>query len=208
MKSLVSLLTSNKKKMSTAEVIKEEAMEKEAEVPEDGLMQYLHSPGLISDLLTIAETKRHLNRVTLLKIGLCFLGLCLFLSVGAGFVSRVVGFLYPAYESVKALHFENKNDEMRWLTYWVAFSFFHVLEFFSDILVWWIPFYWSAKTIFLMWCMAPISSNGATILYSFVIQPLYSKHHKDIDNAMDNAVKEAGEFLEKAAEKAKRMSVQ
>jgi receptor expression-enhancing protein 5/6 len=32
--------------------------------------------------------------------------------------------------------------------YWVVFSVFSVLEFFSDILVGWVPFYWLGKVCF------------------------------------------------------------
>eukprot|EP00092_Neocalanus_flemingeri_P011590 GFUD01012491.1.p1 GENE.GFUD01012491.1~~GFUD01012491.1.p1 ORF type:complete len:231 (-),score=77.61 GFUD01012491.1:171-863(-) len=168
----------------------------------------LHSPGIVSDLLAVGERRTGLDRIILVGVILAVSFLSLVIGFGAGLLSRVVGFLYPAYESVKALHFKEKDKEKRWLTYWVVFSFFHVLEFFSDHLVWWVPFYWLVKTIFFGWCMAPIGQNGSMVIYTLVIKPLYSKHHEDIDNVMDNAVKEAGELLEMAAEKARRISVQ
>ena len=149
-----------------------------------------------------------MNRVSLVGVILALMCLCVCFSLGGGLVCGVVGFMYPAYESVKALHFMDKEKEKRWLTYWVVFSFFHVLEFFSDHLVWWMPFYWLVKTIFLVWCMAPISQNGSMVIYTFIIKPLYSRHHENIDNVMDNAVREAGELLEMAAEKARRISEQ
>ena len=68
------------------------------------------------------------------------------------------------------------------------------------------PFYLLVKTIFLVWCMAPVSQNGSMVIYTFIIKPLYSRHHKDIDQVMDNATREAGELLEMAAMKAKRKS--
>merc|ERR1712183_1143225 len=117
-----------------------------------------------------------------------------------------IGFLYPAYESVKALHQAGRETEKRWLTYWVVFAFFHVLEFFSDHLVWWVPLYWLGKTIFLVWCMAPINQNGSAVMYSLVIKPLYVKYQGDIETVMDKAVNKAGGLFEKAAEKAKEVA--
>ena len=40
-------------------------------------------------------------------------------------------FAYPAYCSIKALETLNEQDDKKWLTYWVVFAFFSVLEFFA-----------------------------------------------------------------------------
>ena len=56
-----------------------------------------------------------------------------------------IGFVYPAYCSVRALESRSKDDDTKWLTYWVVFALFSVIEFFSDILVGWVPFYWLTK---------------------------------------------------------------
>ena len=47
--------------------------------------------------------------------------------------------------SIKALETSSKSDDTQWLMYWVVFSLFSVLEFFSDTLVGWVPFYWLIK---------------------------------------------------------------
>ena len=42
-----------------------------------------------------------------------------------------------------------KDDDTQWLVYWVVFAAFSVCEFFSDILVGWVPFYWFLKVRFI-----------------------------------------------------------
>ena len=42
-------------------------------------------------------------------------------------------FLYPAYWSIKALETSDVKDDRKWLTYWVVFAFFSVLEYFSGM---------------------------------------------------------------------------
>jgi hypothetical protein len=42
---------------------------------------------------------------------------------------------------IKAIESKEKDDDTKWLTYWVTYAFFSLLEFFSDIFLFWIPFY-------------------------------------------------------------------
>lgn len=53
--------------------------------------------------------------------------------------------LFLAITSINALESRDKNDDTKWLTYWVVFAFFSTIEFFSDIIFSWFPFYWLAK---------------------------------------------------------------
>jgi len=47
--------------------------------------------------------------------------------------------------SVKAIESTNKDDDTIWLTYWVVYSVFSLAEFFTDILLSWIPLYYFLK---------------------------------------------------------------
>ena len=49
--------------------------------------------------------------------------------------------------------------------------------------------------------MAPISSNGANVIYNRFIKPFVIKHQKDIDEALDEASSQASKVAGKAMEK-------
>ena len=53
-------------------------------------------------------------------------------------LANIVGFVYPAYCSIKALESTVKNDDTQWLTYWVVFAAFSVVEYFADFIAGWV----------------------------------------------------------------------
>ena len=112
---------------------------------------------------------------------------------GAALLCNAIGFLYPMYMSIKALETDEKDDDTQWLMYWVVFSFFSVIEFFTDILVGWIPAYWFLKCVFLLWCMSGL--NGAEKVYRMVILPWYKKNVSKLDRAVDDVRKAAKDFV-------------
>lgn len=61
----------------------------------------------------------------------------IFFNVAAGFLSTLLGWGLPAYFSLKALETPSSNDDTQWLTYWVVFGAFQIVEFFSGAILYW-----------------------------------------------------------------------
>merc|ERR1711916_339960 len=89
----------------------------------------------------------------------------------------LVGFAYPAYASFKAIESPQTEDDCQWLTYWVVYSIFTLLEVVLDAVVSWIPFFYEIKLLFLLWLQLP-QFQGALFLYEVHVQPLLEKHEK------------------------------
>lgn len=158
--------------------------------------------------LAIVEEKTKINRLYL--FGGCVLFLACYLIFGyfSGFLVAVLGFLYPAYASVKAIESSNKEDDTQWLTYWVVYAAFSIAEFFSDIFLGWFPLYFLFKCAFLCWCMAPFSWNGANFLYTRFIAPFVLKHEKEVDSYIKKGAAFADDMANKAKAEATAMATE
>jgi len=54
-------------------------------------------------------------------------------------------YTYFSFSSCKAIDSEDKDDDTQWLTYWVVYAAFGIVEYFTDIILSWVPFYFLAK---------------------------------------------------------------
>lgn len=101
---------------------------------------------------------------------LCIM-LLAFCGLGASFLTNMVGIVYPALQSLKAIETDGKDDDTEWLIYWVVYAAFLTLEHFIDAIIYWIPFFYPLKIVFLVWLFAP-EYKGANTIY-IAAMPLF-----------------------------------
>ena len=97
-----------------------------------------------------------------------FLLILVLFDVGGPTITNFIGFLYPAYASIRAIQVRDSKNEMQWFTYWVVFGFLVVFEGIFDGLISSIPFYFALKLIFVVWLFYP-GTLGATVVYQNAI---------------------------------------
>ena len=79
-----------------------------------------------------------------------------FVNALAAPVSNLIGWGVPAYLSFKALESPGNDDDAQWLTYWIIFGFFNFAEGFAlRALLYYFPWYFSFKTLFILWLQLP-----------------------------------------------------
>ncbi|XP_042552947.1 receptor expression-enhancing protein 6 [Dipodomys spectabilis] len=156
----------------------------------DGLRQrferFLQHRNLATETLGWLEAWTGVEKRYLAVGAVTLLSLYLLFGYGASLLCNLIGFVYPAYASIKAIESPSKEDDTVWLTYWVVYALFGLAEFFSDLLLFWFPFYYAGKCAFLLFCMSPGQWNGALILYHRVVRPLFLKHHAAVDRALSH----------------------
>ncbi|RDB15616.1 Protein YOP1 [Hypsizygus marmoreus] len=92
----------------------------------------------------------------------------------AAVVSNLVGWALPAYLSFKAIESPSPHDDVQWLTYWVVFGFFNFVESFAlRLVLYYLPWYFVFKTLFIVWLQLPVF-RGAQVAYFSIIKPVLS----------------------------------
>jgi len=163
---------------------------------------WLRSPdNFLAPHFDCAEKKTGVNRtyifcgvITVITLLLLFGG-----QTFAGFLSHLITFLYPAIASLKALETRQKDDDTKWLTYWVVFGFLGLFEFFGETLLSVLPFYYLVKTAFQLWLCLPGDSNGSMIVYHRVLRPFAVRVLKidsgSVKGKINSHLDQAGSFL-------------
>ncbi|UXI15632.1 vacuolar protein sorting-associated protein [Sarcoptes scabiei] len=163
----------------------------------ENVEKFLHEPGKIDYYMGMLEKSTGIKRMYIAKVGMVLFLVYMIFGYFAQLICNFAGFVYPAYVSIKALESPDKRDDTRWLTYWVVFAFFSVIEFFSDFIFSWFPFYWLAKIVFLVWCYLPTERNGSDYVYFNVIRPYFLKGSPGLDNLASRLYKDAKNAISK-----------
>lgn len=175
----------------------------------DQVNQYVESLSVHFDGIPwIKSTADRFNlksaHVALAVIGVAFA--LVFSGVLDDFTCNMVGIIYPAYLSFKAIETQESDDDKQWLTYWVVFAIYNILDDFSSILFFWLPFYYPIKLIVLLWMVWP-KTRGAQVIYDTLVKKLLKTYEAQIDEKLsavdatvDRAAASAAELKSKATD--------
>lgn len=95
-------------------------------------------------------------------------------NLGGQLLTNLAGFVIPGYYSLAALFTPGTADDTQWLTYWVVFAFFSVAESLVSV-VYWFPFYYTFKFVFLLWLSLP-AFRGSEVIFRSLLAPTLGRY--------------------------------
>lgn len=97
--------------------------------------------------------------------------LFLLLVILSGFraIAHLVAYIYPGWRSLQVLNAGDRDEDTLWLSYWVIYGFFTVLESITDLLKHRIPLYELVKMGFYLYLY---EMKGALVVYERLLRPL------------------------------------
>ena len=138
-------------------------------------------------LETISNTTK-LPKDKILKYGLLGLALFVFFGIGQAILTSFLGVAYPVFMSFHSLESDGKSDDRQWLTYWVVFGLFNMIDQFAGFVLHFIPFYYVLKLTVLVLLFHP-KTTGATWVYENYIKG-YASHINEIEKHVEDQVKQ------------------
>lgn len=129
--------------------------------------------------------KQKLESGVIVGAAIVVLSLITLIFFGATILTLGITVLYPAAQSIKAIHSEDKNDDKEWLTYWIIFGLFTLIDDFFGWVLALIPYFFWIKLAFFLFLLAP-QTKGALTVYNTVAQPFLVKYRKDIEKLIED----------------------
>ena len=113
-------------------------------------------------------------------LGLVLCVIFVYFNIFDSIITNLVGTLYPAFWTIKSLEQNSVEEQKKWLTYWVVFGSFIIVDMSSPVIVKFIPFYFVLKILFLIWLFMP-GSSGCTIVYYLVVKKIFRYYEDTIE---------------------------
>eukprot|EP00274_Cyanoptyche_gloeocystis_P002588 CAMPEP_0196654682 /NCGR_PEP_ID=MMETSP1086-20130531/4411_1 /TAXON_ID=77921 /ORGANISM="Cyanoptyche gloeocystis , Strain SAG4.97" /LENGTH=174 /DNA_ID=CAMNT_0041986587 /DNA_START=37 /DNA_END=561 /DNA_ORIENTATION=- len=108
-----------------------------------------------------------------------------------GFVSKLTCnavLAWTAYKSYKAVSSNDTEQSKKLLVFWIVFAALESLMFWSDMIIFWFPFYYEARVALSLWIA---SSHGSVYVYESWLKPTLSHYEAQIDEYIVKSQREA-----------------
>lgn len=107
-------------------------------------------------------------------------------------ITKLIGTAYPSFWTIKSIE-SNSDEKRRWLTYWVIFGMFSLVDLFSPIIVKFVPFYFIIKNAFLLYLI--FGQGGCELVYNLLVKRIISQYEEVIDKYAENVNENLNEYV-------------
>ncbi|KAJ3280245.1 ER membrane protein DP1/Yop1 [Rhizoclosmatium sp. JEL0117] len=127
------------------------------------------------------EKKTNIPKTHLVGGILSMLSVFLLFNIFGDLIATLHGVVWPTYQSFKAIEKHDKEENTKWLTYWCVFGFMTLIEVFSDPLLYWVPYYYALKAVFVVYLT---EFDGANLIYHKILEPFLLAEESLVDSSI------------------------
>ena len=145
----------------------------ELQVKLDKINNTLSRLPVVSQVVDLTGVKPFFLLLGFLLVSACFVA---FELPGSMMLIQVIAVLYPCFCSTMALETtETIEDDKKWLTYWMVFNMFTLLDHSCKWVTNHIPFFLLIRLFIIIWLQSP-TSDGALHVYRKIVKPFAQKY--------------------------------
>ncbi|KAH8554917.1 TB2/DP1, HVA22 family-domain-containing protein [Umbelopsis sp. PMI_123] len=126
------------------------------------------------------EEQTKIDKVYVFLGGLAILLILIIFNIAGELVTDAVACVYPIIASFKAIETPSTTDDRQWLTYWSIFGVVKMVEYFLNVLLYWVPYWFLIKTSFFLWLALP-QFRGAELLHGQYTRNIRGRRGPKID---------------------------
>lgn len=150
-----------------------------------------------------ASAKLDVNPGAILGLIGSFGLLILLMMQGWTILLTTITVLYPAILSIRAIQSQEDDDDKVWLTYWMVFGVFNVMETFLGFIFWFVPYWEWVRLGLFVWLLMP-QFKGAKVIYDKVLQPQLTANKATIEKWISMTANVANNAKESSMEAARQ----
>lgn len=151
----------------------------------------------VKNLIKQAEKSTGLKFNQIVKYALIVLAAMVVLGIGQHYITVIIGVAYPAFMSCVTLMKKDPEEEKQWLTYWIVFGIFQMVDQFAGWILFIIPFYYVIKMSLLIALFHP-STRGATYVYNNYLRGYFLEMDQHVTKYQKMAEAHTNDLIEKA----------
>ncbi|CAO3637126.1 unnamed protein product [Cunninghamella blakesleeana] len=102
--------------------------------------------------------------------------------------------LYPAYMCYKAINLKDASQYSTLIMYWITITCYLLIEYVTDIFIFWFPFYYEIKLLIALWLILP-QTNGTSIIYHQYLEPFLKQNEPLIDQTLIDIQKNVKQYI-------------
>lgn len=94
----------------------------------------------------------------------------IFFNIFAKYFSYILTTFLPIVWTLKAIEYKESEEDKQWITFWILYSAFMLVDMLSGFITIYLPFYFFIRTLVVLWLYLPNFKGALYVYKTFIIK--------------------------------------